>query len=43
VIVRGLKLLEAEHPFAAGGGLGCRRAAHAPEANNDHVESRHPR
>jgi hypothetical protein len=40
--MRGLKLLEAEDALAARGGVRRGRAAHAAEANNDHIEARHP-
>ena len=39
LIVRGLKLLEAEHALAARCGVRRGRAAHAAEADNDHVET----
>ena len=41
LIVRGLKLLEAEHALAARRGVRRRGAAHAAKPDDDHIEASH--
>jgi hypothetical protein len=41
LIVRRLKLFDAEHAPAARSGMGSRRTSHTAEADDNHVETTH--